>query len=65
MIIKLLDLPTKIIFSTSSDKDYLTDNPQRRCPDLSKSKEMLNYSPSVSLNEGLLNVYKYYKEENR
>ena len=63
-IINLLDLPTKIIFSKSSDKDYLTDNPQRRCPDLSKSKEMLNYSPSVSLNEGLLNVYKYYKEEN-
>jgi dTDP-glucose 4,6-dehydratase/UDP-glucuronate decarboxylase len=64
-IIKLLDLPAKIIFSKSSDKEYLTDNPQRRCPDLSKSRKMLNYSPSVSLNEGLLNVYKYYKEENR
>lgn len=62
-IISLLDLPNKVVFKKSSDKEYLTDNPQRRCPDLSKSKKMLNYLPKVGLDEGLKKVYEYYKLE--
>jgi UDP-glucuronate decarboxylase len=49
-------------YQVSSDTDYLTDNPQRRCPDLTKSKELLGYEPIVSLEEGLTRIYNYYKD---
>ena len=62
-IIKLLDLINKVVFGTSSDSEYLIDNPQRRCPDLGKSRKLLNYKPKVSLDVGLLRVYEYYKLE--
>src|SRR3989338_355092 len=32
---------------------YPADEPQRRCPDISKAKVQLNYQPAVSLEEGL------------
>ena len=34
-------------------KSYPNDEPQRRCPDLSKSKKHLNYKPKIKLNNGL------------
>jgi nucleoside-diphosphate-sugar epimerase len=37
-------------------------NPQKRCPDLTKSKTMLGYNPQVSLEEGLTRIYNYYKK---
>ncbi len=37
----------------SHPKSYPNDEPQRRCPDLSKSKKHLNYKPKVKLSEGL------------
>lgn len=39
--------------ATSDDPDYLTDNPQRRCPDLTKAAEILGYRPEVSVSEGV------------
>ena len=62
-IIDLLNLPNKVVYRKSSDNEYLTDNPERRCPDLSKSKSMLNYNPKIGLDEGLIRVYEYYKTE--
>lgn len=34
----------------------------RRCPDLTKIKELIDYQPSVSLEEGLKKDYQWYKE---
>jgi UDP-glucuronate decarboxylase len=45
----------------SNDINYLSDNPQRRCPDLTKSKTLLGYEPKISLDEGLTRIYNYYK----
>ena len=42
------------------DKAYLTDNPQRRCPDLSKAAKELNYHPQWDLSKGLNETYNYY-----
>ena len=42
-----------IVFKVSPDKHYLTHNPQRRGPDLVKAKELLNYQPTIKLNEGI------------
>ncbi|HYE10091.1 MAG TPA: NAD-dependent epimerase/dehydratase family protein, partial [Patescibacteria group bacterium] len=44
----------------SMEKNYLADNPQRRCPDLTKSKNLLGYCPSVNLKEGLIRLKQWY-----
>ncbi len=64
-IIFLFKLPNKIVFSQSSDVEYLTDNPQRRCPDITKAKSLLNYSPNISLDDGLMRIYEYYKDQRK
>ena len=43
----------EILRKVSQDKHYLTDNPQRRCPDLSKLRSRFGWVPKVSLKEGL------------
>lgn len=42
-----------LVKSTSDDLNYITDNPQRRCPDLSKARSILGYHPEISLAEGM------------
>ncbi len=37
----------------SSDADYLTDNPNRRCPDITKARRELGFAPGVSPAEGI------------
>ncbi len=51
-----------IEFKQSSDPEYLTDNPQRRCPTIAKARQLLGYAPHVSLEEGLQRTYEYYKD---
>jgi len=50
----------KVSFMESSDPAYLTDNPNRRCPDISKARSELDYDPKVSLDEGLLKTIIWY-----
>lgn len=50
-------------YKKSKEKDYLIDNPQRRCPDLTKARTFLNYCPKVELKEGLERLYKWYRQE--
>lgn len=46
----------------SEDEHYLTDNPQRRCPDLKKSRSELGYAPKIPLEEGLARACRYYRD---
>lgn len=50
-----------VVCRQSSDKEYLTDNPQRRCPDLSKAKTLLGYEPKVDLQVGISRLIEWYK----
>lgn len=43
----------EITYRVSDDADYLTDNPQRRCPDLTKLRGRFPWTPEVSLAQGL------------
>ena len=52
----------KIKSGISEDINYLTDNPQRRCPIIIRAKEELGYNPKINLNEGLQRVISWYKE---
>jgi len=50
-----------VVSRQSEDKDYLTDNPQRRCPDLSKAKTLLGYQPKVNLRTGISRLIGWYR----
>lgn len=52
----------KIKFQTSSDREYLTDNPQRRCPDLNKARSLLGYSPEITIEAGVRRFLRFLHE---
>ncbi len=43
----------KVVRQQSADKDYLVDNPNRRCPVITKARTELGYDPQVTIDEGL------------
>jgi dTDP-glucose 4,6-dehydratase/UDP-glucuronate decarboxylase len=51
-----------IHFEVSGDRDYLSDNPQRRCPDLTKLKNLGGWEPRVKVREGLARTLQSYRE---
>lgn len=51
----------EVEFGQSPEGDYLKDNPQRRCPDLSKARSLLNYQPNISLRQGLRRLLSWYQ----
>ena len=50
---EIFDYKGKISFKKSDDKDYMTDNPNRRCPNLTKARTILDYDPTVIVNTGI------------
>jgi nucleoside-diphosphate-sugar epimerase len=50
----------KVVRSVSSDKDYLVDNPNRRCPVITKARTDLGYDPRVIIDEGLKRSLLWY-----
>jgi UDP-glucuronate decarboxylase len=54
----------KAEFKVSDDAEYMTDNPNRRCPDISKARKLLNYNPSIYVDEGIGRFLKYLKINN-
>lgn len=52
----------KVVYATSEDKQYLTNNPQRRCPNIDKARTILNYNPSISVEEGVRRFLTFIKE---
>jgi nucleoside-diphosphate-sugar epimerase len=50
----------KVVRSVSSDKDYLVDNPNRRCPVIAKARTELGYDPKVIVDEGLRRSLLWY-----
>ena len=56
-IIKLTNTKQQVVL-----KDLPTDDPKQRQPDISRAKEILNWSPKVSRKEGLALTYEYFKQ---
>ena len=55
----------KISFATSRDSEYLTDNPNRRCPDIGKARAELGYSPTVNVDDGVRRYLEFLREDER
>ncbi|MDQ3120017.1 MAG: NAD-dependent epimerase/dehydratase family protein [Verrucomicrobiota bacterium] len=60
LVIDISGKPLRVEYQTSEDPAYLTDNPVRRCPDISKARRLLEYEPKVPLEAGLRRTYEYY-----
>ncbi len=60
IILELTGSDSKIIFKTLP-----IDDPQRRCPDLTKAKKILNWEPKTSLREGLRKTIAYFRDQNK
>lgn len=58
---EVYDYRGQAIFQTSDDSEYLTDNPNRRCPDIRKAKEVLNYSPEILVKDGVKRFLTFLK----
>lgn len=50
---ELLNYSKDIEFAISNDKKYLTDNPQRRCPNILKARKEIKYNPKISTKDGV------------
>tara|TARA_B100000900_G_scaffold415869_1_gene447611 strand:+ start:1907 stop:3007 length:1101 start_codon:yes stop_codon:yes gene_type:complete len=57
---KLLGYKGKIILKRNRDKNYLVDNPQRRCPNINKAKKELKFNPKIKLEKGLYKLLLHY-----
>ena len=62
MVIAVAGGGLRVVRRKSEDQRYLADNPQRRCPDLAKSRSLLGYTPRVGLPEGLERTWNYYRD---
>ena len=59
---ELFDYTGKVVQHASKEKEYLTDNPQRRCPSIAKAKSELGFEPEISLEEGLRRTLMWYRD---
>jgi len=51
----------KIVYQKSDDENYMKDNPDRRCPDLSKAREILDFNPQISTEDGVSRYLSYLR----
>lgn len=56
-IIKLTGTSQKVVYH-----DLPVDDPKQRCPDITKAKTILGWTPKIDREEGLKRTYKFFKE---
>lgn len=52
----------KVVYAVPKEAAYLTNNPQRRCPNINKAKETLQYEPTILVEEGVYRFLKFLHE---
>lgn len=66
--ITILEFATRIKALTGADVPIVfeplpQDDPKQRCPDISKARQLLGWEPKVSLQEGLEQTLRYFREQ--
>lgn len=59
---KILGYKGKVTYAVSEDENYLTNNPQRRCPKIDKARKILGYEPTILVDEGVERFLTFIKE---
>ncbi len=60
----IFDYNGDVKFDKPEDAEYMTDNPNRRCPDISKAKKILGYDPGIFVDEGIGRYLEFLKINN-
>ncbi|WP_400191533.1 NAD-dependent epimerase/dehydratase family protein [Hymenobacter sp. B81] len=50
---RIFNYQGQLTFRVSPDQQYLTDNPNRRCPNIDKARALLDYQPRVAVEDGV------------
>jgi nucleoside-diphosphate-sugar epimerase len=50
---ELFEYDGAVVFENNADAEYLTDNPNRRCPVIEKARNELAYDPGIGLGDGI------------
>ena len=58
---EVFDYKGSVVFDVPEDKEYMTDNPNRRCPVIDRAKEKLNYNPTIHVDEGIGRYLEFLK----
>lgn len=58
LVVEMCDSNSEIVHSSLPE-----DDPQRRCPDLTKTRGALDWEPNISLKEGLSRTISYFEEQ--
>ena len=63
----ILQLAKKIVKMTNSASEIKfqelpQDDPKQRCPDINKSRELIDWSPSVDIDQGLAKTIRYFEK---
>lgn len=61
---EVYDYTGEAIFKISDDNEYLTDNPNRRCPDISRARKVLDYNPEILVKDGVKRFLTFIKINN-
>ena len=66
--VTMMQLANIVINQTQSNSEIIykplpTDDPTKRNPDISKAKTMLDWTPKISLNEGIMKTIEWYREK--
>ncbi|MFH1535865.1 MAG: GDP-mannose 4,6-dehydratase, partial [Patescibacteria group bacterium] len=63
-VLELVEIVKKLTDSTSklTFTDLPEDDPQKRCPDISKAKQELGWKPKIELEEGLKKLIDYLQK---
>lgn len=59
----LLGYRGRVRLEPSTDAEYLTNNPSRRCPDIAKARELLGFQPRAEVAEGVRRYLAHLAEE--
>ena len=57
---RLFGYKGKVAFGKTDEPEYLVDNPNRRCPDIRKAREHLDYRPCIDIADGLERALTWY-----
>ncbi|EPZ6837090.1 NAD-dependent epimerase/dehydratase family protein [Campylobacter coli] len=60
---EIFNFEPQINFAVSEDKNYLKDNPNRRCPIIDKARNKLQYNPTILVEDGVRKFLKFLKFE--
>jgi len=64
--VTIKDIAQKVVTLSQSKsaivyEDLPEDDPKRRCPDIAKAKQLLDWTPKISLDEGLEMTIEYFR----